>query len=237
VPSSLSCTAVNPSDRTPLSYTSNFAISNLNVNCVNPTPASTPTYTVGGTVSGVPAMTNIMLTMASNDVVTNGQSSGSLTDGAYQFTTAVTSGSNFSIATTSPDGYSCTVAAPYAAGTTISSTVTNANVTCVSTGGGGFAPGTVNGQVTNNGPDTRTILVENGANQVAVVVNSNSTANFTIPGQLAQGVSYSVTASDGTMPTPGSGLLNCGVNNGTGNMVASPGAVSNVSVTCQLTLP
>jgi len=96
-----------------------------------------------------------------------------------------------------------------------------------------FTPGTVNGQVTNNGPDTRTILISNGANQVSKVVTSNSTVSFTIPGQLAAGDAYSVTASDVTTSPP-SGPLSCTISNDTGTMVALPGAVSNVTVTCQL---
>ena len=84
---------------------------------------STPTYIVGGTVSGLPPLTDIVLTMTSNDFVANGQSLGALVNGDYQFLQTVSSGSNFSIATTSPDGYTCTVAAPYATGTVISGNV------------------------------------------------------------------------------------------------------------------
>ncbi|MBS7807056.1 hypothetical protein [Variovorax sp. PCZ-1] len=211
-------------------------VSNVTVNCVVNAPVF---YTVGGTVGVLPAFTTIDLMMASSDFASNQMLTG-LGNGAYQFLTTVPSGSTISIATTSPPGYSCTVASPYAAGMVITGNVSNANVSCVSTGGGGggggFTPGTVNGQVTNNGPDTRTILMTNGVNQVSVVVNSNSTAHFTLPGQLAQGDSYNVTASDVTAPTPPSGALNCSVGNGTGNMVALPGAVSNVSVTCQLAI-
>ena len=96
-----------------------------------------------------------------------------------------------------------------------------------------YAPGTVNGEVTNNGPDTRTILISNGANQVSEEVSSNSTVKFTLPGQLAAGVTYSVTASDVTVSPP-SGSLRCTTSNGSGTMVPLPGAVSNVTVTCQL---
>ena len=226
-PTGKTCSLTSPASITVTSA------SNVTVNCVVNAPIL---YTVGGTVSGLPAFTTINLLMASSDFASNQMATG-ISTGGYQFLTTVPSGNTVSIAATSPPGYACTVASPYAAGTVITGNVTNANVTCVSTGGGGFTPGTVNGQATNNGPDTRTILVANGVNEVAVVVNSNNTANFTIPSQLAEGVSYTVTASDVTTPTPGSGLLACTVNNGAGSMVALPGAVSNVSVTCQVAVP
>jgi NHL repeat len=222
------------------SVTTPMVITDVNssvvVSCVNNAPVL---YTVGGTISGLPAMTNINLAMLSNDLAANQFATG-LTNGAYQFLTSVTSASEFSISATSPVGYLCTVQNGYGSNTIISANVTNANVNCVAVsggGGGGFTPGSVNGSVTNNGPDQRQILMVNGVNQVAVLVDSNSTANFTLPGQLSEGVGYNVTASDVTTPTPGSGLLNCGVSNGTGNMLALPGAISNVSVSCMVAIP
>lgn len=153
------------------------------------------------------------------------------------------------------NGFAATCPAPSSAGSSNAQVKTNTaanggtvigssyTITVTASGGSGsgsgtnFTPGTVNGQVTNNGPDTRTILIVNGANQVSATVNSNSSSSFTLPGQLAEGVAYTVTASDVTSPTPVSGSLNCTVNNGTGSMVALPNAVSNVSVTCQIAGP
>ncbi|NJS37586.1 MAG: hypothetical protein HC765_16175, partial [Brachymonas sp.] len=143
---------------------------NVTVNC------TVNAYTVGGMVGGV---NNVILTMSTSDVVANGQSTGPLAIGPYQFLFTVPSGSTYTIAAISPPGYSCTVQNGYGGITTANGNVANADVNCVSTGGGGgggggFTPGTVNGQVTNNGPDSRTILVENGANQVGVTVGSNA---------------------------------------------------------------
>ena len=90
--------------------------------------------------------------------------------------------------------------------------------------------------MTNNGPDTRTILISNGEKQVSKVVGTNSTVSFTIPGQLAADEPYTVTAKDVTVSPP-SGSLSCMTTNGTGTMVAQPGAVSNVKVTCQISGP
>jgi len=159
--------------------------------------------------------------------------------------------------TSASTGFAATCPAPGSAGSFTAQVKTNTaansgtvigspyTITVAASGGGGginvtpvtYTPGTVNGQVTNNGPDTRTILIVNGANQVSATVNTNSSASFTLPGQLAEGFAYTVTASDVTSPTPGSGSLNCTVSNGTGSMVAPPNAVSNVSVTCQVAGP
>ncbi|MFM7332185.1 MAG: hypothetical protein ACKO1L_11110, partial [Brachymonas sp.] len=146
VPSSLSCTLVSGGgfNQTPLRYTTSFAINDLNVSCGSPAPQY---YTVGGTVSGLPAMTPIDLVMASGDFASNQMAAG-ITNGGYQFLTTVLGGSTISIATGPlPPGVTCTVTPTYATGavgTVINSTVTNANVTC----SGGTGPLTVTVAVT-----------------------------------------------------------------------------------------
>ncbi len=92
-----------------------------------------------------------------------------------------------------------------------------------------------NGQVTNNGPDTRTISIYNeNVLLVNVVVFSNSTVSFSLPHQLAEGMEYIVTASASSSPTLGDPALSCMATNGSGTMVARPRAVSNVTVICQV---
>jgi photosystem II stability/assembly factor-like uncharacterized protein len=234
VPASMSCTIANGAGESPRSFTTGFAISDVNVTCVS-TGGSTPTFSVGGTVSGLPNATNIALTMTSNDSLANNQPANGLTNGAYTFVTPVTSSSSFSIATTSPAGYSCTVAAPYASSTVITANVTNANITCASTGGGGgnFTEGTINGQVTNNSALTRSFQITNGQDQVfADDVGPNSSASFTLPA-IAPGTAYTVAAEDFTDLPNGVNPLTCNATNASGTMVAAPGAVSNVAVTCQ----
>jgi hypothetical protein len=112
----------------------------ISVSCTN-TPPGGAFYTIGGAVSGLPALTTVSLTMNASDVVANGQSTGPLVNGDYQFLTQVPSGSTYSIATTSPSGYTCTVQNGHGSTRTATANVIDANVSCVSTDGAGGSGG------------------------------------------------------------------------------------------------
>ncbi len=245
-PVSFTCTVQRYTSATPISSN----IENADVDC---SPTSAGENNGGG---GSPSVTSV----TPNTAMVGSPALFAIT-GSNLPTTAilVLGGVECTSSMSASNGFAATCPAPSSAGQTNAQVKTNTTansganignsvtITVADSGGGGggginvtpgtYTPGSVNGQVTNNGPDTRTILIVNGSNQVSATVNSNSTASFTLPGQLNEGVAYTVTASDVTSPTPGGGLLNCTVSNGTGSMVALPNAVSNVSVTCQIAGP
>ncbi len=169
-------------------------------------PTSTPTYTVGGTISGLSGTAVLQDNGGDNLSVSS--------NGTFTFPTALASGKAYSATVaTNPSGQQCTVS--NGSGTVGSANVTNIAIACstppVPTISIGGAVSGLSGTV---------VLQDNGS--ATLSVGSNGT--FTFPTLLATGAAYSVTVV--TNPTS----QQCTVSNGSGTVGSAN--VTNVSVTC-----
>src|SRR6267154_1635327 len=163
-----------------------------------------PTYTVGGTVSGLTGSGLVLQNNGGNDLAVSA-------NGAFTFLTAQKKGASYSVTVlTQPSGQSCTVSN----GTgSVSANVTNVAVICVTSAY--TIGGTVSGLT-----GTGLVLQNNGGNDRAI----SADGAFTFSTALAGGASYSV-----TVLTPPSGE-GCSVTNGTGSIASAN--VTNVAITC-----
>jgi hypothetical protein len=164
-------------------------------------------YTIGGTVSGLNPSTSVTL-------LDNGGNSLTVSaNGAFTFTTAIASGSTYSVTVgTQPTGETCTVT--NGSGTVGSANVTNVAVACA-TPKAYTIGGTVSGLTTSS-----VTLLDNGGN--SLTVSANGSFVFTTP--IASGATYDVTV--GTEPTGET----CTVTNGSGTVGSAD--VTNVAVAC-----
>ncbi len=163
----------------------------------------TPSYTVGGTVSGLTG-TVVLQNNESDDLTITA-------DGAFTFATKVADGGAYSVTVlTHPETQTCTVSSN--TGTIAGADVTNVSVVCsVNTYSVG---GTVSGL-------TGTLVLQNnGADDLSVV----SSGTFTFATEVAEGGAYAVTVK--TWPF----LQKCVISNGTGTISAAD--VTNVTVSC-----
>ena len=194
-PAGYSCTVTNGTG------TIGGSVTNANVNCEK-------TYTVGGSVSGLTASGLILkLNGTGTKIVSNDA-------GYYVFSTALTSGSNYTVTIqTQPSGLSCSLSGN-STGTIGSTNVTDANVSC--------SPSTytVGGNIIGLGTGKSVTLLNNGSN--ALTVSANGT--FTFTAASSNGATYGVTV--GNQPAG----QTCLVNNGSGTV--SGGNVTSVSVSC-----
>ena len=164
---------------------------------------TTPTYTVGGTVTGL--MSGTQLTLLDN----GGNALAVSAVGSFQFSAAIASGSPYAVTVgTQPVAQTCSV---NSGSGTISANVTNVTVTCST------STYTVGGSVTALPGGGSVILKNNGRDPLTMA----ATGSFTFPNAVAYGASYSVTTY-----APGEA---CTVTNGSG---AASANVTNVSVSC-----
>ena len=170
----------------------------------NPPP---PTYTIGGTVSGLGAGLSVgLLNNGGNSLTVNAS-------GAFTFSTALASGAAYVVTIgTQPAGQVCAVS--NGSGSVAAANVTNIAVACSSTGY------TIGGTVSGLGAGLSVGLLNNGGN--ALTVNANGA--FTFSTALPSGAAYAVTV--GTQPA---GQV-CVVSNGSGSVAAAN--VTNVGVAC-----
>ena len=170
----------------------------------NPPP---PTYTIGGTVSGLGAGLSVgLLNNGGNALTVNA-------NGAFTFSTALASGAAYVVTVgTQPAGQVCAVS--NGSGSVAAANVTNIAVACSSTGY------TIGGTVSGLGAGLSVGLLNNGGN--ALTVNANGA--FTFSTALPSGAAYAVTV--GTQPA---GQV-CVVSNGSGSGAAAN--VTNVGVAC-----
>jgi hypothetical protein len=170
--------------------------------------ASSTTFTIGGTVSG-------LNTSASVTLLDNGTNSLKVTaNGAFTFTTALASGATYKVTVgTQPSGETCTV-------TNGSGTVGSANVTNVAVACAASATFSIGGTVSGLNTSASVTLLDNGTNSLKVTANGS----FTFTTKLASGATYNVTV--GTEPTGET----CTVTNGSGTVGSAN--VTNVAVAC-----
>lgn len=164
-----------------------------------------PTYTIGGTVSG--------LTAGSVSLQDNGGDTTAVSaNGPFTFPTSLASGAAYAVTvSTQPAGQTCSVAA--GTGTVGSANVQTVAVTCKANtyAIGGTVSGLTGGQLT---------LDDNGGDALPVTANGP----FTFSTQLATGTGYAVTVA--TQPAG----QTCSVANGQGTVAGA--AVTSVAVTC-----
>ncbi len=184
---------------------------NANVTNVSVVCASNATYTIGGTVSGLPGGEQVTL-------VDNGDTANGLTvtgNGAFSFPNAV-SGAYLVTIGTQPTSATCSVSQGSG---TATANVNNVSVSCspVSYTIGGTVSGLSSGQ---------TATIELNGDTANTVNLSSTSSSFTFPTAVNAGASYTVTVS--TQPT----AETCTVANGTG---AASANVTNVTVSCATT--
>lgn len=167
--------------------------------------AAAPTYTVGGSISGLSSQGLILVNGTDTATPNPG-------DTSFTFPTAVVAGTSYDVSVQlQPDTENCTVAG--GSGVVGSANVTDVAVTCASaafTVGGTISGLTGNGLVLADGTDTTN--------------PAPGATTFTFPTKLATATSFNVTVS--TQPTG----QTCTVGNGTGVILTS--SVNNVAITC-----
>jgi len=168
--------------------------------------ASAPTYSVGGTVSGLSG------TVVLQD---NGGDNLSVSaNGSFTFATKLASGAAYAATVrTQPSGQTCTVGS--GSGTVGSANVTNVAVTCTTN-----APVTYSVGGTVSGLSGTVVLQDNGGDNLSVAANGS----FTFATKLASGAAYAA-----TVLTQPSGQT-CTVGSGSGTVGSAN--VTNVAVTC-----
>ena len=193
-PSGQACTISNGSGTIGSANVTNVAVSCANV----------PTYSVGGTVSGLSG------TVVLQD---NGGDNLSVSvNGGFTFATPLAAGAAYSVTVkTNPSGQACTVS--NGSGTIGSANVTNVAVSCVNA-----STYSVGGTV--SGLSGTVVLQDNGGDNLSVSANGG----FTFATPLVSGAGYSV-----TVKTNPSGQA-CTVSNGSGTIGSAN--VTNVAVSC-----
>jgi hypothetical protein len=166
-----------------------------------------PTYSVGGTASGLSG------TVVLQD--NGGDNLSVAANGSFTFPTQLASGAAYAVTVkTQPTGQTCTVG--NGTGTIGSANITNVAVTCTTNP----PPATYSVGGTASGLSGTVVLQDNGGDNLSVTANGT----FTFPTKLTSGNAYAVTVL--TQPTG----QTCAVSGGTGT-VASVN-VTNVAVTC-----
>ena len=168
--------------------------------------AATPTYSVGGTVSGLSG------TVVLQD---NGGDNLSVTaNGSFAFPTQLASGAAYAVTVkTQPSGQTCVVSSGN--GTVGSANVTSVAVTCTTNP---LVTYSVGGTV--SGLSGTVVLQDNGGDNLALAANGS----FTFPAKLTAGSAYSVTVF--TQPAG----QTCTVTGGSGTIASAN--VTSVAVTC-----
>lgn len=186
-------------------------VGNANVIGIAVSCTPNPTYSIGGSVSGLTTGQSVTL-------LDNGGNSLTVTSNtSFTFTAKLASGAAYDVTVgTQPAGETCNVT--NASGKVGSANVTNVAVACAAT----TTKYSIGGSVSGLNSGASVTLQNNGGD--SITVTSNTT--FTFPTKLASGAAYGVTVS--TEPTGET----CNVTNGFGNVASAN--ITNVAVTCTL---
>src|SRR5690348_1952202 len=194
----------NPAGQTCTVTNGSGTMGSANVTNVAVSCSANPTFTVGGTVSGLSGTVVLQDNGADDLTVT--------ANGPFTFATALAPGAAYAVTVkTNPAGQTCTVS--NGSGTMGSANVTNVAVSCSAN-----PTFTVGGTV--SGLSGTVVLQDNGADDLTVTANGP----FTFATALAPGAAYAVTVK--TNPAG----QTCTVSNGSGTMGSAN--VTNVTVTC-----
>lgn len=169
---------------------------------------TTPTYSIGGAVSGLTGTGLVLQDNGGDNLTVNN-------NGAFTFATKVNSGGAYAVTVaTQPSGQTCTVASGSG---TATANVTNVAVSCVSTASTVTVGGSVSG-LTGNG----LVLQDNNGDDLPVASNGG----FVFATAIGSTAAYSVTVK--TQPTaPAQG---CTVSNGSGT--ATGANITSVTISC-----
>jgi hypothetical protein len=201
----------NPAGQTCTVANGTGTIASANVTNVAVTCTNNPTYSVGGTISGLSGTAVLQDNGGDNLTVT--------ANGSFTFATSLLSGAAYSVTVqTNPAGQTCTVA--NGTGTIGTANVTNVAVTCATPPPPIYSVGG-----TVSGLSGTAVLQDNGGDNLTVTANGS----FTFATVLATGAAYNVTVQ--TNPTG----QTCTVANGTGTIGTAN--VTNVAVTCTTNPP
>ena len=187
------------------SGTANANISNISVTCA----ASTTTYTIGGTVSGLSGSGLVLQNNGGDNLPISA-------NGGFTFLTAIAAGGGYNVTVMAqPSNPSQTCMVTNGNGTA-NAIVTSVSVTCTTTTTTYKIGGSVSG-LSGSG----LVLQDNGGDSLPISTNGS----FTFATAIAAGSSYNVTVS--TQPT--NPAQTCTVSGGNGTADAT---VTSVSVTC-----
>lgn len=179
-------------------------VTSVQVACVTSAPA--PTYTLGGTVSGLTG--TLVLAQGAQTVTVSAV-------GSYAFTQPLASGAAYAVTVqTQPAGQTCMLA--NANGTMGSADITNVDVTCASAAYN--IGGTLSGL--SPGPGVALVLQDNGGDDLTLSVDGA----FTFARQVVSGAPYDVTVAG--QPSG----QTCSVSNGSG--IVGSGDITSVQVLC-----
>ncbi|WP_129782676.1 choice-of-anchor tandem repeat GloVer-containing protein [Peristeroidobacter soli] len=164
------------------------------------------TYSIGGTVSGLPDGAQLSL-------LDNGANAQSITsNGPFTLTEKLSAGSAYSVTLgAKPTGYQCNVTG--AAGTMPASNITDVAIACTQ------VSVTVGGSIT--GLDADGLAITNGNDTLEIPANATT---FTLPTAVAGGTLYNIAVSH--IPT----AVHCDVSNASGTADDTP--VDNVRISC-----
>jgi serine/threonine protein kinase, bacterial len=189
---------------------------NVRANSANPnnassnqnTPSTSNSYTVGGTVSGLPYAQSITLLNNGSDTLTL------FTNGTFTFGGKLQANSLYSVSVSNqPSGYFCSI--QNSARTVQNANVNDVQVVCTGTNAGYYVSGNLSGLDAG-----QTITLSNNGND-PITLSANGAFNFTKP--IPAGTTYSVSIQQ----EPNYKL--CKVSQGSGT---SQSNVNNVSVEC-----
>ncbi len=201
-PSGQTCTVSNGSG-----IIGSANVTTVAVGCVNVPP---PTYTVGGTVSGLAGSGLVLQDNAADNLAIGG-------NGPFHFPTALTSGDRYSVTVLmQPTGQTCTVS--NGSGIIGNTDITAVGVSCVTNPLPRYHIGGTVSSLAGSG----LVLRNNGGDDLSVAANGA----FTFATTLLGGAGYAVTVAG----QPSGPSQTCTVANGTGTVGSAD--VTTVTVSC-----
>ena len=182
-------------------------VASSNVTTVSVSCKANPTFTIGGTVSGLSTGASVTLLDNATDSLTVS------TNGTFTFKTALATGAGYNVTIASqPSNETCTIT--NASGTVASANVSNVSVSCVTN------TFTIGGTVNGLNSGASVTLLDNATDSLTIITNGT----FTFKTPLATGATYNVTIA--TQPTNET----CTITNTSGTVVSAN--ITNVSVSC-----
>jgi len=140
------------------------ALKNITTVAVTCSANSTPTYSIGGSVSGLSSEASVTLTLNGGDTTTVSSNA------TFTFSTQLDSGAKYNVQVkTQPTGETCAIGG--GVGTVASANITNVKVTCSASSGGGGSPFWL---PFAEMPDTS---ATGGVNAIAVLPSGNITSS------------------------------------------------------------
>ncbi len=200
-PSGQSCTVAGSASSTAIEAN----VTNLTVTC------GAPQFTIGGTLSGLPAGASVVLE-------DNGGNPLTLTgNGNFTFTQTVAYGQAYSVTVeTQPTGQTCSVADNTGARSGINQNITDVQVVCSSTAY------TIGGTLIGLDSGSSVTLYDNGADSLTLKTNGS----FTFATPVAYGGSYQVIIA--TQPVGES----CSIANSSGSGIGVSANITSVAIVC-----